>query len=453
MIAGTQGGKTVLGPQWLWREIQRRGPGDYMAVTATNKLFNNKMIPVLLHFFEKVLGIGRFWSSQNVIELANPETGEFTGTHARDAANMWGRIVLVSAETKGGLEAATALAVWIDEAGQDTFALKHWQAVRRRVSTTGGRVLITTTLYNTGWLKSQMIDVAQRSDDAVVSTELIDNAGVEGELEMTVAMADNPIDSICLVQFDSIVNPTFDVGEFLAAKKTMHDDEFAMFYRGRVTQSKVMILSNYSELRHECSRFPIPRHWKRFLGIDPGSVNLAGIFLAQNPETKKLYAYREYFGSSMPVSDHRDEIYKGEPTRMSRGKQVPIPFSTVAIGAKSPDDQWRTDFAAVGLRGLPPKVDDYDVGVARVFKALATYQIIFFEDLFGIQDEIARYKYKVDSNGVILREVANRNRFHLIDALRYILTHLVKPSSKEASEASAAQAIEDRRIEGYTDRW
>ena len=38
ITSGTQGGKTSFGPWWLWREIQIRGPGDYLAVSATYDL-------------------------------------------------------------------------------------------------------------------------------------------------------------------------------------------------------------------------------------------------------------------------------------------------------------------------------------------------------------------------------------------------------------------------------
>ena len=43
MFSGTQGGKTSFGPFWLKREIDRCGPGDYLAVTATFKLLELKM--------------------------------------------------------------------------------------------------------------------------------------------------------------------------------------------------------------------------------------------------------------------------------------------------------------------------------------------------------------------------------------------------------------------------
>jgi hypothetical protein len=44
MLAGSQGGKTVLGPHWMHREIQRCGEGDYLVGTATFPLLNLKLL-------------------------------------------------------------------------------------------------------------------------------------------------------------------------------------------------------------------------------------------------------------------------------------------------------------------------------------------------------------------------------------------------------------------------
>ena len=55
MLAGTQGGKTSFGPWWLWREIQKRGRGDYLAITTSYDLFILKMLPELRKVFEGVL--------------------------------------------------------------------------------------------------------------------------------------------------------------------------------------------------------------------------------------------------------------------------------------------------------------------------------------------------------------------------------------------------------------
>jgi len=61
MISGAQGGKTVSGPPWLFEEIKRRGPGDYLAVTSNYGLFKLKMLPSLMNYFDDILHIGKYW--------------------------------------------------------------------------------------------------------------------------------------------------------------------------------------------------------------------------------------------------------------------------------------------------------------------------------------------------------------------------------------------------------
>jgi len=58
VLAGTQGGKTVFGPHWLLREIQWRGPGDYMIVTPTYPLLELKALPTFRNLFETILDLG-----------------------------------------------------------------------------------------------------------------------------------------------------------------------------------------------------------------------------------------------------------------------------------------------------------------------------------------------------------------------------------------------------------
>jgi hypothetical protein len=58
VLAGTQGGKTSFGPVWLWREMQLRGPGDYLVVTPTFPLLEMKALPTLLQLFRGWLGLG-----------------------------------------------------------------------------------------------------------------------------------------------------------------------------------------------------------------------------------------------------------------------------------------------------------------------------------------------------------------------------------------------------------
>src|SRR5205823_5064075 len=103
--------KTSFGPWWLHREIERCGPGDYLAVTSTFDLFKLKMLPTLCEVFEQILGIGRYWSGDRVIELCDPATGKFLARRSQDT--MYTRIILRSAEAKSGLESTTSKAAWL----------------------------------------------------------------------------------------------------------------------------------------------------------------------------------------------------------------------------------------------------------------------------------------------------------------------------------------------------
>jgi hypothetical protein len=131
------------------------------------------MLPELRNVFEHVLGIGRYWSGDKIIELRNPETGKFEANRADDP--MWGRIILRSAASSGGLESATGKAAWLDEFGQDDVPLTAWDAVLRRLSLSRGRILITTTPYNLGWLKQEIVDKDGSGGIEVVNFPSVEN--------------------------------------------------------------------------------------------------------------------------------------------------------------------------------------------------------------------------------------------------------------------------------------
>jgi hypothetical protein len=137
---------TCMGPWWLNREIDRMGSGDYLAITTSYDLFKLKMLPEMKTVFERLLRRGRYWPGDKIIELKDPETGQFWAKRSQD--EMWGRIILRSTQSEGGLESATAKAAWLDEVGQDEFSLQNWEAVLRRLSIYEGRALGSTTIYN-----------------------------------------------------------------------------------------------------------------------------------------------------------------------------------------------------------------------------------------------------------------------------------------------------------------
>lgn len=379
IIAGAQSGKTSFGSTWLYREIQRCGPGDYLAVTATYDLFKLKLLPEMRHVFCNLLRWGEYQASDRVIE-----------SHDRST-----RIILRSANAPGGLESATAKAAWIDECGQDEFTLQAWEAVQRRLSINQGRVLGTTTPYNLGWLKSQVFDRWK---------------GGHPDYDV--------------IQFASIQNPSFPRAEYERARSVLPSWKFEMFYNGNFSRPAGLIYADFDESVHLVRPFSIPLDWRRYVGIDFGAVNTALVWLAEEPGTGKYYAYREKLRGDLTGPQHAKEAleYK-EPVRMWLG------------GAKSEDAQ-RRDWQLAGCPVMEPMITDVESGIDRVIGLFKQRRLFIFETLVHLRSELGTYSRELDDAGEPLERIADKQRFHCLDALRAVCSvfPLAAPRRSESGE-------------------
>lgn len=382
ILAGTQGGKTSWLPWWLYREVGKCGSGDYLAVTATYDLFKLKFLPALREVFEHVTEWGRYWASDRIIELRNPATWRFQANRADDP--MWGRIILRSAESSGGLESSSALGAILDEAGMASFQLETWEAVLRRLSLARGRVALGTTIYDLGWLKTQIYD------------------------KWEACKRQHP--AIDVIQFDSIENPSFPREEYNDRQADMPQWRFDMMYRGLFTRPAGMIYDCFTRGRNTCPRFEIPKHWKRYLGLDFGGVNTAGLFFAEDPRDGRFYGYREYLAGGRTAKEHAVEFLRDEPG---------IPFT---VGGSKSEGQWRNEFSAAGLPVREPDQSDVEVGITRVYGAIKRTDVVLFDDLVQTLAQVNSYARKVDSKGEPTEEIKNKDMYHFLDAGRYVLS-------------------------------
>lgn len=398
ILAGTQAGKTSWGPLWLWREIYGdnarpgRGGGDYLAVTASYDLFKLKMLPAIRETFEGLFAVGRYWSGDRIIEL-RPHAGvPFQAKRSTDP--MWGRIILRSAEAGSGLESSTAKAAWLDEAGQDSFTAETWRAVLSRLSLNLGRCLVTTTLYNFGWLKTDFHDLWKAGDR---------------DYEV--------------VHFDSTVNPRFPKEEWDRARRSMPPWRFDLRYRGRYSRPAGLIYDAFTDepypAGHLCRRFEVPWDWKRHLGLDFGGVHTAGTFWAEDPQTGYLYGYREYLAGDMTTEEHARALCSGEPK------------FALACGGSWSEDQWRREFKRAGIDVKRPDISDVNVGIDRVYGGFKERKVFIFDDLTGLRKELREYSRKLGSDGEPIDVIEHKERYHLLDATRYILGMRLGPTAAE----------------------
>jgi hypothetical protein len=384
VIAGTQSGKTSWGPWWLWNEIQQtadpRGENDYIAATASFDLFKLKMLPEMRKVFEDTLGIARFWTGDRILELADPVRGFWA---KRSDDQMWGRIILRSASAKGGLESATARGAWLDECGQDEFTIETYEAVRRRLSLSRGRILGTTTPYNLGWLKTEIYD-----------------RFLEGDPDIDV------------VNFPSYVNPAFSREEFDDAAAKMQKWRFDMFYRGVMGRPAGLIYDCYEDKigGHLVEDFEIPRHWPRYVGIDFGGANTALVWIAYDPAKDIYYIYRESLSGNKSTKEHVRE-----------NRVLALGENVVAwTGGAASEGQAREDWSEEGIEVEAPEVTDVESGIGRAYGLFKTFRYRVFRSCKGLRDELGTYKRKLGADGNPTEEIMDKRKFHRLDALRYV---------------------------------
>lgn len=394
---------SVFGPKWLHREVYHpefgRGSGDYLAVTATFDLFKLKMLPSMINIFCKVYKVGKYWTGDRIIELMDPETRTFWAKSASD--QMWGRIILRSADSPGGLESATAVAVWADEMGQGRFTRQAYQAMRRRMTVRRARLLVTTTLYEPGWFLYDMIRPAKHEQNEI----FIEND--HGDL----SYVRNEERDTFLVQYDSTLNPTFSAEEFEENKGSLDDNDFNMFFKGREGTSRYVIYDSFDSKRHVCDPFHIPHEWDKYIGLDYGGAHMSAVIFAENPNNNILYCYAIYLEGQKEIEEHARNILKLCGDR-------PV----LASGGAPGETQWRREFSKYGLFAQQPTVSDVEVGIDRVYRTHKRDGIIYFNNLAGIIEQKEIYsRVRNPETGKPTKEIKDKNEFHYLDAERYII--------------------------------
>ncbi len=390
-LAGTQGGKTSFGPPWLYREIQRCGPGDYMVVTPTYPLLEAKALPEFLRLFERWLELGRFISAGRKF-LFSEDGARRTFTTYDPVSAPETRVMFGYAADPESLEAATAKAAWLDEVGQKKFKLGSWEAILRRLSLHQGRALLTTTPYNRGWLKQQLWDKWKAGDPTIEVS-----------------------------RFESLMNPAFPAEEWERARDSLPRWKFNMFYRALFERPAGMIYDCFDFEQHVVPRFAIPNNWSRYLGLDFGGVNTAGLFYAQEPGTGRLYLYREYKAGGRTARGHAEALLAGEP------------MAPACVGGSKSEGQWRSEFRAGGLPVRGPALTDVEVGIDRVYGAHRRGEILVFSDLSGYLDEKEAYSRELDANGEPTEKIEDKNSYHFMDAERYLIGWLKREKRQAKS--------------------
>jgi hypothetical protein len=395
-LAGNQSGKTELAPPWLWREMRRKGPGDYLVASPSYPLMDKKLLPAFQRFFHTYLQLGDYKGQSKVFRFTEEGSLRLHGRVCDEPTNIF----FGHAQDPDSLESATYKAAVIDEAGQKAFRLGSYEAIMRRLSIHQGRLLIPTTPYDLGWLKQRIYDPW-------------DQARKNGQ----------PHPEIDVINFKSIENPAFPREEYLRAKRDLPPWRFHLFYDAIFTRPAGQIYHCFETALHVIPRRSIPDHWPRHFGLDFGPVNTACVMLAEelntlHEPTGRLLAYREYHpGEKRTPEQHVLAIMAGDS---SRGIP-PEPRMPHCVGGSHSEDEWRDDFGGAGLSVFAPPIKEVEVGIDRVFATIQRGELLVMNDLVELLDELESYSREVDEAGNVGEKIDEPNIYHLCDSLRYIL--------------------------------
>lgn len=322
LIAGTGGGKTFLGPIWLYQELSKYPEDQFFVIAPVYKMLTRATVPMLIDMLRGTDAEGEYNQSKGLYLLP-----------------QGGRIWFGSADRPETLEAGQYRAAWLDEAGQMKYMV--WVVMQARLGLHRGRALITTTPYSLNWLYTEFY---KRWRDGDPDYEVI--------------------------QFESISNPHYPKEEFERAKGALSPQLFDMRYKGQFRKMEGLVYPDFSQ-EHMDDGFEIPEEWKRQGGTDFGfnnpHVNLKGAVDADDV----LYIYEEWYKPKVLLSDHAEEMkdiaYAADPSGKREivelqdlGVKIDSAVSDVNLGIQKVNERIKTNRLKV-FKACKNLIDEFEV--------------------------------------------------------------------------------------------
>lgn len=364
-IAGTGGGKTVLGPLWIAKRIKQlikdgvKPPYIGMVIAPTYKVLSRATSPTLVETFRGTDLEGTFLETK----------GQYVLPYGM------GRIYLLSADSPDGLEGGQLnIGAWLDEAGQ--MSQKAWQAICRRTGVNEAPIFITTTPYLVNWLK----------------VEVFDNY-LQGDKDYFVAC------------WASILNPVYPRKEFERAQKTLSKRAFDMMYRGMFTSSEGLVYPDFP--------LCIVEEKKEISGMGVGGIDFgwrapfcaleAKLVIEDGKDV--LYVVKERYVKKCTVAEHAKKLNK--LVRWYADPSAPESITTLRRN---------------GLAFVIPAKNDIKAGIDAVTERLLTGRLKVMSSCIHLIAEAGLYQYPPEQDA----ELPEAGLDHAMDALRYMCMALSK---------------------------
>jgi phage terminase large subunit len=125
-----------------------------------------------------------------------------------------------------------------------------------------------------------------------------------------------------------------------AERKALMDGSWDLF--------EGQFFKSWREHLHVVDPFEIPKDWRRWMGGDHGgTAPTVWLWFAQDPETARIYVYREYYRAGLPAKTHAENVLElcggadGEEQRLLSYRVAdPSMFNKTSADGTSPEDHY-----------------------------------------------------------------------------------------------------------------
>lgn len=368
VACGIQSGKTMTGVIWLLGEILKHPKDDFLIGAPTYKILEQSTMKKFFEIFPMHTAIYR--KQDSVLELING-----------------GKIYIRSTEIPNNIEGMTVRAAWLDEAG--LMKPQVWTNVQGRVAIKKGRVLMTTTPYNMGWLYRECVRQAQ---------------------------SQNP--DYAIFNWASNSNPYFPAEEMERARLTMSGPDFERRYLGLFRQMEGLVYPDWEPQKMVENTPPIEDEVKEVVaGVDYGFTNPTSIQVVAITKDNTLHVIDEVYETRLVHSQIVDRC-----TELKEKWGVEMfyvdPVANILIDT-------------MNSAGLPTMGGNNDVesGISKVRQLIKYNRIKIWFGCYNLLDEIENYHYQVShfstsDSQVEYQQKPDKTFDHAVDSLRYLVaTH------------------------------
>lgn len=226
-------------------------------------------------------------------------------------------------------------------------------------------------------------------------------------------------------------NPTIDKGEIDKARAITSERTWRQEYLAQEVFGSGLVYPEFSEVTHVVRPFAFPRDWWQCLAFDWGLRNpSAGLWLAVDPDTRKVYVTQEHYQAGWTVHKHAQRIKE-----LSSSPRDNLQISVIDPSAKrreaGADARTKEQISSVlkefqnnGIHFLrADNRKNHGIELVRRFLEMhgepETPGLYIFDDLHNTLRELQSYEYEDGDDEGEGSEDPKKLHDHAMDALRY----------------------------------